>query len=192
MLLRGLTYVVLGWLLLAAVPGLAHVFDLSVALPSTTAVVLLHVAFRGHRDDEPLAAGLAVAVVLGYLEDLHQGAPTGTLTLVHALTYLLLYQAAQRISLPGIVAKGLAAAATLLVIDMLTWGVLMLLADPLGMQRDALTQSLSVIGWRALETFLLAYPVWFLLDWIFPALRLAEPVEEETQVPSPPPRNPRA
>ncbi len=192
MLLRGLAYVVLGWLLLAAVPGLAHVFDLSVALPSTTAVVLLHLAFRQQREDEPLAAGLAVAVVLGYLEDLHQGAPTGVLTLVHALTYLLLYWSAQRLSLPGLITKGMAAAATLLIIDLLTWAVLMTLADPLGMQRDALSHSLSVVGWRALETFLLAYPVWLFLDWIFPALRLAEPVDEQAQVPSPKPRNPRA
>ena len=40
MFFRGLAYVLLGWLAMAAVASVGHVFHLSVMLPSTSAVLL--------------------------------------------------------------------------------------------------------------------------------------------------------
>src|SRR5690606_28045300 len=108
MLFRALAYVALGWLLMAAVAGLGHVFELSVMLPSTTAVLLVHLAFA--REGE-LPAKLAIVTVLGYLEDLHQGAPLGILILAHQLSFLALHWAAGRLALHGWLSRAAAATA---------------------------------------------------------------------------------
>ena len=169
MLLRALAYIVLGWLLLAAVAGLGHVLELSVMLPSTTAVLLVHLAFS--REGE-LPAKLAVATVLGYLEDLHQGAPLGTLILAHQLCLLGLHWASRRLALHGWLSRAAASMVAVGLVDLATWGTLMALAEPMRIPRDALMQSLWQARWHLLATFLVAHPVWTLTEWLLRRLRL--------------------
>lgn len=169
MLFRALAYIVLGWLLLAAVAGLGHVFEISVMLPSTTAVLLVHLAFS--REGE-LPAKLGVATVLGYLEDLHQGAPLGTLILAHQIAFLALHWGAGRLALHGWLSRAAAAVAAVAVIDLATWGTLMVLATTLRIPREALFASLWQARWHLLATFLVAHPIWALTDWLFKRLRL--------------------
>jgi hypothetical protein len=171
MLFRALAYIVLGWLLLAAVAGLGHVFELSIMLPSTTAVLLVHLAFS--REGE-LPAKLAIATVLGYLEDLHQGGPLGTLILAHQLSFLALYWASGRLALHGWLSRAAAAMAAVAVIDLATWGILMVLAEPMRIPRDALMVSLWQARWHLLATFLVAHPVWLLTEWLLRRLRLEQ------------------
>jgi hypothetical protein len=177
MLFRALAYIVLGWLLLAAVAGLGHVFEVSIMLPSTTAVLLVHLAFS--REGE-LPAKLAIATVLGYLEDLHQGGPLGTLILAHQLSFLALYWASGRLALHGWLSRAAAAMVAVAVIDLATWGILMVLADPMRIPRDALMVSLWQARWHLLATFLVAHPVWLLTEWLLRRLRL-----EHTPTPEP-------
>lgn len=180
MLFRALAYIVLGWLLLAAVAGLGHVFELSIMLPSTTAVLLVHLAFS--REGE-LPAKLAIATVLGYLEDLHQGGPLGILILAHQLSFLALYWASGRLALHGWLSRAAAAMVAVAVIDLSTWGTLMVLADPLRIPRDALMVSLWQARWHLLATFLVAHPVWLLTTWLLRRLRLEQsPTPEPTEV----------
>jgi hypothetical protein len=169
MLFRSLTYIVLGWVLLAAVPAFGHVFSLTIMLPSTSAVLLTHLAFS--REGE-LPWGLAVATALGYLEDLHQGAPIGTLALAHGLTYLALRWASGRVALHGWVTRALAAMVAIGLVDLATWGVLMSLSVPRGIDQEALNLALGKVGWHVLATVLVAQPVWGLTDWLFKVLRL--------------------
>ena len=68
--------------------------------------------------------GLAIAVTLGYLEDLHQGAPIGVLCMAHALGWLAIYAAARRFTLVGPGSKIMAASLMALGIDTLTWALL--------------------------------------------------------------------
>lgn len=178
MFFRALAYIVLGWLLMAAVAGLGHVFALSVMLPSTTAVLLVHLAFS--REGE-LPAKLAVATALGYLEDLHQGAPLGTLILAHQLAFLALHYASGRLALHGWFSRAIAAVAAIGIVDLATWGTLMALAEPMRIQRDALMVGLWQARWHLLATFLVAHPVWLLTDWLLRKLRLqTEPTPEPT------------
>ncbi|HLT35337.1 MAG TPA: hypothetical protein VK034_03605 [Enhygromyxa sp.] len=169
MLFRALAYVALGWLLMAAVAGLGHVFSLSVMLPSTTAVLLVHLAFA--REGE-LPAKLAVVTVLGYLEDLHQGAPLGVLILAHQLSFLALHWAAGRLALHGWLSRAAAATAAVGLVDLATFGILTLLAEPMRIPRDALLDSLWQSRWHLLATFLVAHPVWLLTERLFRRLRL--------------------
>ncbi|MEE9385595.1 MAG: hypothetical protein V3V08_19470 [Nannocystaceae bacterium] len=159
---RALVYVGVGWVLAAAVPALGSVFRLTVMLPSTSAVVLNHVAFSGPRVG--VASGLVVATAIGYLEDLHQGAPAGTLTLAHAIAFLVLHWVSIRIALPRFPARLAAAAITVVVLDLLTWAVLSVLADAYGFRHASLNASLETVGWHALATMLVAYPVWMVVD----------------------------
>ncbi|PRP91406.1 hypothetical protein ENSA5_55230 [Enhygromyxa salina] len=169
MLFRALAYIALGWLLLAAVAGLGHVFELSVMLPSTTAVLLVHLAFS--REGE-LPAKLAVATVLGYLEDLHQGAPLGTLILAHQLCFLALHWAAGRLALHGWLSRASAALVAVGIVDLATWGTLMVLAESMRIPREALMAALWQARWHLLATFLVAHPVWLLTEWLLRRLRL--------------------
>ncbi|KIG18298.1 hypothetical protein DB30_01407 [Enhygromyxa salina] len=179
MFFRALAYIVLGWLLLAAVAGLGHVFELSIMLPSTTAVLLVHLAFS--REGE-LPAKLAIATVLGYLEDLHQGGPLGTLILAHQVSFLALYWASGRLALHGWLSRAAASMLAVAVIDLATWGTLMVLADPMRIPRDALMVSLWQARWHVIATFLVAHPVWLLTTWLLRRLRLEQaPTPEPTE-----------
>jgi hypothetical protein len=177
MLFRAFAYVALGWLLMAAVAGLGHVFSLSVMLPSTTAVLLVHLAFS--REGE-LPAKLAIVTVLGYLEDLHQGAPLGVLILAHQLSFLALHWASGRLALHGWLSRAAAALAAVGFVDLATFATLTVLAEPLRIPSDALLESLWQSRWHLLATFLVAHPVWVLTEWLFRRLRLdPQPTPEE-------------
>lgn len=169
MLFRALAYILLGWLLIAAVAGLGHVMSLTVMLPSTTAVLLVHLAFS--REGE-LPAKLAVATALGYLEDLHQGAPIGTLILAHQLCFLALHWASGRLAVHGWFTRAAASLVAVGLIDLATWGTLMVLAEPMRIPREALMTSLWQARWHLAATFLVAHPVWLLVEWTFRRLRL--------------------
>jgi cell shape-determining protein MreD len=170
-MIRGFAYVVLGWLLLAVVGGLAEVLELTVMLPATSAVVVTHVAFsRG----PTLPVGLAVAIGLGYLEDLHQGAPVGTLTLAYGLAFLVLRWVSGRFHIGGMAMRAAASLGAVVLVDLLTLAILAALADPLGLRREALWSSLLAVRWHALATLLVAPPVWGLLDRAFAVMRLEE------------------
>lgn len=175
---RAVAYVVLGWVLIAVVGGLADVFDLTIMLPATTAIVITHAAFAPTTN---LTGGLAIAVVLGYLEDLHQGAPMGTLCMAHALTFLALRWLAGRLQLGGWTLRSLVSLLAVVLVDVCTVAVLVLLADPLGLRRDALFSALPQMRWHALATLLAAPPVWTLIGRVFVALRLEQPPEGASQ-----------
>jgi hypothetical protein len=179
MLFRALAYILLGWLLIAVVAGLGHVMSLTVMLPSTTAVLLVHLAFS--REGE-LPAKLAVVTALGYLEDLHQGAPIGTLVLAHQLCFLALHWASGRLAVHGWFTRAAASLVAVALIDLATWGTLMVLAEPMRIPREALMVSLWQARWHLIATFLVAHPVWLLIESTFRRLRLDQdqksPAEE--------------
>ena len=168
--MRAVLYILLGWLLLASVAGLGHSFGLTVMLPSTSAVLLVHLAFT--RDHAPhtagpelaLPLGLAVAITLGYLEDLHQGTPIGALSLAHGVAYILAVWAGTRIAVEGAIVRALAAGVVTALVDLLTFAELMLLADRLGIASGALVRALPMLRWHALATVLAAPAVWLLAD----------------------------
>ncbi len=182
MFFRALAYLLLGWLLIAAVASLGHVFHLSVMLPSTTAVLLVHLAFSR---EGTLPAKLAIAALLGYLEDLHQGAPLGTLMLAHQLCFLALHWAAARLALHGWLSRAFAALAAVALIDLATWATLMVLAEPLRIPREALMGALWQSRWHLLATFLIAHPVWLTTEWLLRVLRIER--REQADKPSRPP-----
>ncbi|MBL4685571.1 MAG: hypothetical protein JKY37_13335 [Nannocystaceae bacterium] len=170
-MLRAFVYIVLGWLLIALVGGMAEVLDVTVMLPATSAVIVTHVAFSRSAS---VPAPLCVAVALGYLEDLHQGAPIGTLTMAYAVTYLALRWVSARLALTGWVLQGLVALATVVFVDLVTFGVLIAMADAFGVRREALVTSLFSVHWHALATLLVAPPVWSLIDRTMARLKLDE------------------
>jgi cell shape-determining protein MreD len=170
-MLRWFAYVLCGWLLIALVGGLADVMHLTIMLPATSAVVVTHVAFsRG----TSVPFGLSVAVALGYLEDLHQGSPMGTLCLAHAFAFVLLRWASARLHLRGWILRAVASVFAVLLIDALTWAVLFALAEPFGLRREALASSITDARWHALATLLAAPPVWALIERVFALLRLED------------------
>lgn len=169
MVLRGFLYIVVGWLLIAVVGGLADVFGITVMLPATSACILAHVAFCRTRS---IPFGLVVAIALGYLEDLHQGAPVGTLTLAYAVALLVLHWSSGRLQLSGWAMRAGVCGLAVLLVDALTVGVLLGLAEPLAVQRAAVVAAARGLHWHALATLLVAPPVWGLFDRIFAALRL--------------------
>ncbi|MEM6996457.1 MAG: hypothetical protein AAF721_38485 [Myxococcota bacterium] len=170
-MLRAFVYVVLGWLLVAVVGGLAEVLDLTVMLPATSAVIITHVAFSRHTS---LPVSLFVAVALGYLEDLHQGAPIGTLTMAHAVAYLALRWASARLALTGWALRGLMALSAVVLVDLATFAVMVLMADVFEVRREVLVAALFSTHWHALATLLVAPPVWSLVERTMTVLRLDE------------------
>ncbi len=168
-MLRAFTHLIVGWMLVALVGGLADVLGLSIMLPATSAVVVAHAAFAGQRE---LVPGLAVAVALGYVEDLHQGAPTGVLTLAFALSFLVLHWAAGRIAVRGWSMRALVSLMAVTLVDTLTMLTLLALADPLSIRTEALWPMALSLRWHALATVLVAPPVWALLQRIFAVFRL--------------------
>lgn len=168
-MLRAFTHLIVGWLLVALVGGLADVLGLSIMLPATSAVVVAHAAFARERE---LVWGLVVAVALGYVEDLHQGAPVGVLSLSFALAFLVLHWAAGRIAVRGWTMRALVSLMAVALIDILTITTLFVLADPLAIRTEALWPMLLGLRWHALATVLVAPPVWSLLQRTFTAFRL--------------------
>jgi cell shape-determining protein MreD len=168
-MLRPFTYVILGWLLLALCGGLADVLSLTIVLPSTSAVVIAHAAFNG---DRKLVPGLAVAIGLGYLEDLHQGAPVGSLSLSFGVAFLVLHWAAGRLAVRGWTTRALVALLAIVLVDATMFVLLFALADTFGIRMEALLGTLSGLRWHALATTLVGPPVWALLDRTFSVFRL--------------------
>ena len=156
-MLRASLLIALGWILSAGIAGLSHAFAITLMLPATSVILLCHVAFDHERS---LPAGLTVAIILGYLEDLHQGLPTGTLTLSFALVYLVLSWLSLRLAVSGNMFRALTALVACFAVDLLTWAILMVLADPLGISREGLKSGLRMIHWHALATMLAAPAVW--------------------------------
>src|SRR5690606_5938154 len=64
-MLRAFVYLVVGWVLIAVVGGMADVLSLTIMLPATSAVILTHAAFSVGTS---VPLGLFVAIALGYLE----------------------------------------------------------------------------------------------------------------------------
>lgn len=170
-MLRPVTYLLLGWLLLAAAGGLAQALELTVVLPATSAVLVTHMAFSKGMTT-PL--GLALAIALGYLEDVHQGAPAGTLTLAHALAFLCLRWASRRVALPGWISRAIAAVVAVVLIDLLTWLILLALEDVLSLRRDALVVALFDVKWHGLATLFAAPPIWAIMDRLIALSRLSD------------------
>jgi len=168
-MLRAFVYVVLGWLLIALTGGMADVLSLTVMLPATSVVIVTYAAFSPHTS---VHAGLAVAIGLGYLEDLHQGAPIGTLALAHGLTFLLLRWASGRFAITGFIMRAVAGLLSAVLLDAVTLAILLVLADPLGVPREALLGVTSVLHWHVLATMLVAPPLWAGVDRLLAALRL--------------------
>ena len=168
-MLRAVAYLLLGWVLLALVGALADVLDLTMMLPATSAILVAHVAFsRG----ASTGFGLALSIALGYLEDLHQGAPIGSMTLAHAAAYLVLRQTAVRFALGGWVMRAGMGAVAVALIDVALWAILMTLSESLSVRRDALMGALLDVRWHVLATVLATPPVWSLVDWLLRTLHL--------------------
>lgn len=178
-MLRGFTYVIIGWLLIAVGGGLADVLSLTIVLPATSAVVLAHAAFAGQRE---LVGPLAVAVSLGYIEDLHQGAPVGVLSMAFALSYLVLYRAAARVAVQGWAMRTLMSLLAVVLVDSFTLATLLLLADPLAVRPDAIWPMMYGLRWHIIATALVAPPVWSLLQWLFVMFRLEAGPTSELQI----------
>jgi hypothetical protein len=162
-MVRAVVTILLGWFLLASVAGLGHSLGLTIMLPATSAVLLARTAFARELTVPP---GLAVALALGYLEDLHQATPIGTLTLAHGLGYLLMVWAATRLAVEGPIVRAFAAGLLACTIDLITFAELMALAEPLGIDPRALLNALPALRWHALATFLAAPSVWWLTDLV--------------------------
>ena len=101
-----------------------------------------------------------MAIILGYLEDLHQGMPTGVLALAYALVFLALRWLGARLAVAGQLVRGLTALIACAAADLLTWAILAALSGPLEISRDALAGGLRMIHWHALATMLAAPAVW--------------------------------
>jgi len=161
--MRAILYTLLGWVMLASVAGLGHSFGLTVMLPATSAVLLTHLAFSR---DLSLPTGLAVAITLGYLEDLHQGTPVGALSLAHGIAYLLTVWAGTRIAVEGAIVRAIAAGFVAVIIDLITFAEFALLADRLGLEVRTLVRALPTLRWHALATVLAAPAVGLLTDTV--------------------------
>jgi cell shape-determining protein MreD len=175
--LRAVAYLLLGWILIALVGALADVLSLTMMLPATSAILVTHVAFSRSAST---SFGLALAIALGYLEDLHQGAPIGAMTLAHALAYLVLRQTAARFALGGWVMRTAMGAAAVVLIDVAVWAILMTLAETLSVRREALIAALGAVRWHALATLLATPPVWSLVDRFLDALQISDRSPQHT------------
>jgi len=172
-MLRGPTYILLGCVLIALVGGLAEVFGVTVMLPATSAIVVTHVAF-GRKTGAAL--GLAIAVAIGYFDDLQQGAPLGTLSLAHGVTFLVLRWASRRVHLPLWWLQALASFVGVIAMDLVTFGILLALPDSMGFRGDALFSALRMVPWHGLATLLATPPIWAFIDYVFERLRFDEVV----------------
>jgi len=182
--LRASLLIALGWILIAGIAGFSHAFGITLMLPATSVILLCHIAFDRERS---LAAGMTLALILGYLEDLHQGLPTGTLTLAFSLVYLALSWLSLRLAVSGLVVRALTALIACFAVDLLTWGILIALADPLGISREGLRSGLAMIHWHALATMLAAPAVWGMIAqvdaFVRKRRRLGKSANTTTQLP---------
>jgi cell shape-determining protein MreD len=172
---RLLGYAATAWLLLALVGGLADTLDLSVALPAPGAVLVAHAAFAATGG---LASGLGVAAVVGYLEDVHQGAPAGVGVTAHMVAFFVLTALARRVATTRRLARLAVVAICVAVVDLVSVGLLAAFADPFEVHRPALLEGVRSLRWHALVTVLAAEPVWALADRVMRWLRVGAPREE--------------
>ncbi len=190
-MLRATLYIAVGWLLIAVVAGLGHSLGLTVMLPASSVVVLTHMAFSGgaggelEGEDErpagihrpPLAADLAVALTLGYLEDVHQGHLSGTLSLAHGLTFLVLRWASYRIAIDRLGARTVVTLIAAALVDVLTALILILIAPGLGLDRAGFFASARAgLHWHVLATTLAMPAIWVTLEAVFRAVRRLQSV----------------
>lgn len=161
---RALGYVTFGWFLLAVGGSLGHIAGVTAVLPATSVPVVLHLAFTPGRARPSLPYGLTVAVVLGYLADLHQGGPPGVSALAHGCCYLGAHFLARRLVLVSWRARLGATLLYGLALDLVTFVILAVTSGPLGLSLAALVSGLSLVPWRAVLTALLAQPIWSVLD----------------------------
>ena len=169
MIIEGLIYVVWGWILLAAVPALGYALHWTVMLPSTTAILMCHVAFVRTGS---LTRGMLLALILGYLEDVHQGAPTGLLMFCHGVAFAGIYWVSARVSVHGLGGQILVSTLCVIVIDVTTWALLLGVADPLGLRIDAIHRSLWEARWHIVATALMAQPLWLVTNRMFSMVRI--------------------
>lgn len=159
--MRPLIYIALGWLLLAAVGALGQTFGLTVMLPATSAALVAHVVFGRELS---LPSGLAVAVTLGYLEDMAQGTPIGLLSLAYGLSCCALVWSSRRLAVEGPIARALAAGVAAALIDLVTFALLFSARRRLGVETEALLAGLLQARWHALATVLAAPGVFVLAE----------------------------
>ncbi len=162
-MLRGFFYLFLGWVIILVVGGLAAALGLTIMLPVPAAIVLTHLLTE---DRAAPPVGLFVAMSLGYVVDVHQGAPVGASSLAYGIVFLLARPAIMRLSLRGWFARGLVCACLAVALDLGLWVVLALLSEWLQILPGALDDGFSMFPWRALATALLVPPLWVILDWM--------------------------
>lgn len=150
--------------MIAMVGSLGHQFHITAVLPTTTIGLLIHVAFAPRRSPSTLGFGLVIAVVLGYLEDLHQGGPTGITSLAFGGAYIALYASSLRLSLTSWQSRLVVGFMFALGVDLLAGLGLLVLAEPLGLSRGAVMSGMKLVPWRALETALLVHPIWSMVE----------------------------
>jgi cell shape-determining protein MreD len=170
-MIRASLYILVAWVLIALIGGVATAFGITVMLPAASAVVIAHLGFSQRRT---LAGDLATAIAIGYLEDLHQGGPVGLFAVAYALTLLLLKWASERLHLGSWWTRAAMGAISIVLVDLTAWSTLVLLAERLGMRRDALVVALGDLHWHALATLLVSPVVWSLLDRVLERFRVAE------------------
>ncbi|MGB1274295.1 MAG: hypothetical protein ACPG77_00990, partial [Nannocystaceae bacterium] len=132
-MLRALIFLAFGWFLIAGIAGLGHALSLTTMLPATSAIAIVHLASSPHTRglrELSLPIDLALAMLLGYLADLHQGFPAGALCLAHGLAYLGIRWSAERLTIAGIFSRAFVTAFTALAIDLIGLGALLLLVAP--------------------------------------------------------------
>ena len=157
---RMLSYGVWGWFWIAATASISHVAGLTIFLPMLSVVVLAHSIFE--TEDPPLVESLAMAVMLGYLYDLHHGHPTGVMTLGHVLAVFGLRWAKVRLLFAGGASMAMlsgAAAGMILLISLLPVWIFQV---RLGLTFESYFVSWDRVAYQAVATALLAYP----LDWL--------------------------
>jgi cell shape-determining protein MreD len=195
--LRAALYIATGWCLIALVAGLGQSLGLTVMLPATSLVVLMHMSFSGadhgelseHGRGHPslyrpaLAGDLAIALALGYLEDIHQGLLVGTLCLTHGLALLGLRWASYRLTVIGLWSRALVTLLLALFVDLMTAGILLAIGPAIGLPHTAVLQDLAAVPWHALATMLAAPAIWIVLDAVF---RLVTRLQELSGRPSAP------
>jgi hypothetical protein len=104
------------------------------------------------------------------------------LILAHQLCFLALHWASGRLAVHGWFTRAAASLVAVGLVDLATWGTLMVLAEPMRIPREALMASLWQARWHLVATFLVAHPVWLLIEATFRRLRLDQdqksPAEE--------------
>ena len=159
-----LIYILTSWILSAIVAGFGQGFHLTIMLPLTSAICLTHYVFQHRRSR---IGFMAFALILGYLEDIQQVMPVGTLTLVYLAAAILLMGLQRRFSLEGAWRSMITLFLLVVFIDTCTWLILFALSEQFSFNVGALRQTLTTVHWHALATMLATPVIWFVLDRIF-------------------------